>query len=162
MGFLDVTYDIFNKKHCVKWLPHVFVCAGQRPSWCFLERPAKSQAGGRRGGGWGGVGKQWELAHDSGALGPLIIQQWRGWGVRGGLSPLSVPQSQIHSWYPPQKRWQWLAGERAHTHTHTHIFSQSSWELPFHMAEAKPVWPTPPPHPLKSQCRKKSHNKEAS
>lgn len=49
---------------------------------------------------------------------------WEHWSTHSreggggcGLSPLSVPQSQIHSWYPPQKRWQWLAGGRQPTPT---------------------------------------------
>lgn len=86
-------------------------------------------------------------------------------GVGCGLSPLSVPQSQIHSWYPPQKRWQWLAsGQQPPLHPtppppQQYLAELLGAALPHGPGQAS-VTPTPT-RPLKSHCKTK-HNKELS
>lgn len=96
--------------------PHLFVCLHWTAAAMTLpgKRSKQTQERGQRM-------EEGEANNEHWSMTQALWEHWsshsRGGGGGGGLSPLSVPQSQIHSWYPPQKRWQWLASGQQPTPT---------------------------------------------
>lgn len=89
---------------CLSWTAAAMTLSGKMSK--------QSQEGGRRL-------EEGEANNEHWSMTQALWEQWssHSWGGGGGLSPLSVPQSQIHSWYPRQKKWQWLASGRQCTPT---------------------------------------------
>lgn len=98
-------------KQTVLYLTSLFVWAGRLQPLRFQERWENRR---KRDRGW--------RRRQTMSAGPWLrrfgtIDHPTLEGVGAGLSPLSVPQSQMHSWYLPQKSWQWLASGQQPTPT---------------------------------------------
>lgn len=96
----------------------------------------------------------------SGALGALINPQWR----RGGGFITSICPTITDPQLIPATKEVTMASRRTATHPNTttlyspnNASSQSFWELPFHMAEAKSVWA-----PMKKRTTKEFSQAPAS
>lgn len=139
--------------------PHLFVCLHWTAAAMTLPgtRSKQTQERGQRM-------EEGEANNEHWSMTQALWEHWsshsRGGGGGGGLSPLSVPQSQIHSWYPPQKRWQWLASGQQPTPTpptRTHLTIPPELlgvAFPHGWGQASMTHP-----PLQ---KKKKHNKEVS
>lgn len=105
----------------------LLVCVGQQQPWRFQEKMSKQRREGGRRRGRQTMSKGPWLRR----FGSTDHPNSGGGGVLGGgLSPLSVPQSQIHSWYPPQKRWQWLASIQPSPHPPPYSYNHTSQSCP--------------------------------
>lgn len=132
------------------WLAHFYICVGQKQPWHFQEtQPTVTRGRMTEGGGVKQSGPSPWLRRFGSTDHPTV----GGGGV--GLSPLSVPQSQIHSWYPAQKRWQRLASGHPHPspppHSLTTIPHRAPGSCPSTWLRPSKCDPHPNPHPLISK-----------
>lgn len=117
----------------------LFVWAGRRPPWRFQKRWTNRRK--REDGGWRRGRQTWlrrfGIAHHPTA---------EGGGREGGWVIISICPTITDPQLIPTTKEVTMAADsiatpqrRSHNNT-----AQSSWELPFHMAEAKPLWPPSP------------------
>lgn len=112
------------------------------------RKDEQTDARGRTEDGGGG-GKQWALVHDSGALGVLIIPQWKG---RGRFITFICPTITDPQLIPTTKEVT-MASQWTATYPHPVLSQQCLAEL---LGAALPHgWGQAPLRPLKSQCKKK-------
>lgn len=145
-----------KSRECARCLAHLFVCLCWTAAAMTLpgKMSKQTQEGGRRMQEGEANNERWSMTQ---AL-------WEHWsshsGGGGGWFITSVRPTITDPQLIPTTKEVTMASQRTATHPNTTTLysqnntSQSSWDLPFHTVEAKPVW-----HPTPVQ---KMHNKEVS